>query len=711
VGPNTQSDFYSLQVDVASGGTVQATMTHGGTRKTVRLTSGQPYLDVVYRAGAQTQYIQSGFSPDVVDLLYNGEMDRVWGGGPQTYMGQRNPNTGATAAYVLGAGGATHQSSFTSTLMKVDEVRGTQKFQFYLFAGATSPPDGFGQIAELEALRAGLGDQLPPEAVRGTYFPTTRQLTLTFDEPVETGTIVVTGLSLDADADGTSDVTLDGGSSVLTSGNAATVTLLVSNAVHAAIQALPDRNALELQMTAGAVRDGAGNLCAALTQAGDVPVSYGPPTRITLDGRFDPSEWPVCAVAAADSFDSQWNAGPEDITNEIQALYATWDSTYLYLGLRGIVTGNSWILYLDTDPGGPQGQTDLTAIDAWERGATFSAPGFKPDWQLGAYQHQGAFDSQSFFRILSATATQDYTDSTLRAFDPMHQYGLSGGSEIAIPWSTLYGLGAGRVPANASIGLAASICWDPEPNGQLGGDQVPNNLSASPPALDQRVLVALDADGDGFPDPIDRTPPALVSATPAGYDSVLVLAFSEPVTAATAQIPARYTVYESGNPTATLPVLAATLLPGAQQVRLRVSGMRAVPYTVVANAIADASCFANVASQTSVQFQGPPVSVPTGPAALALELAAPWPNPSRDGRMLLRYRLPALADESPVRLGLFDASGRLVRALLDGPQPGGEYRVSFDGTDARGARLAAGLYFVRLSRGAMQMTRRVVVMP
>ncbi len=711
VGPNTQNDLYALQVEIPTGSTVQATLSRGGTRKTVRLTAGQPYLDVVYRVGAQSQYIQSGFSPDVVDLLYNGQMQRVWGGGPQTYMGQRNPNTGATAAYVLGGGGASHQSSFSSTLMKVDEIVGSQKFQFLLYAGATSPPDGFGQIAELEALRAGLTDQLPPEAVRGTYFPATRQLALTFDEPIQSGTISVTGIRLDANNDGVADVTLDGGCTVLTPGNAATVTLLLSPAVHTAIQALPDKNALELLLLAGSVRDAAGNLCAALTHTGDVRVSYGPPTLITLDGRFDPSEWPDCAIAAADSFDSQWNAGPSNITNEIQALYATWDSTYLYLGLRGIVTGNSWILYLDTDPGGPNGQTDLTAIDAWERGATFTAPGFRPDWQLGAYQHQGPFDSQSFFRILSPTTTANYTDSTLRAFDPQHQYGLAGGSELAIPWSVLYGLGPGRVPANASIGLAASLCWDPEPAGQLGGDQVPNNLSAAPPVLDSRVLVPLDANGDGYPDPIDRTPPSLVSVTPAGYDSVLVLGFSEKVAAARAQTPSRYTVYESGNPTQTVPVVRATLQPGAQSVRLLVSGLRSVPYTVVASGIADSSCFANVASQTSAQFQGPPVAVPPGPAPLTLELSSPWPNPSRDGRMLIRYRLPADSGELPVRLGLYDASGRLVRALLDGPQPAGEYRVSFDGTDAQGRRLAAGLYFVRVSRGALQMARRVAVMP
>jgi len=702
-----------MSVDVSSGNTVQASFTRDGLKKTVKLTLGQPYLDVVYRSGTDTQYIQSGFSPDVVDLLYNGRMDRIWGGGNKTYMGQRNPNTAATAAYVLGNGGATHQQSFSSTLMRVDEVYGTQKFQFFLFAGTTSAPDGNGHIAELDALAAGLGDQLLPEAVRGTYFPATKQLSLTFDEPVQTANVVVTGIRIDANNDGAADVTLDGGCTVLTAGNAATITIQVSNAVHAAIQALPDRNAMELLLNAGAVRGVAGNLIATLTHTGNVPVSYGPPTRITLDGRFDASEWLGCTVAAADSNDSQWNAGPNNLTNEIQAVNATWDSTYLYLGLRGVVTGNSWILYLDTDPGGPNGQTNLTAIDAWERGATFTAPGFKPDWNLGAYQHQGAFDSQSFFKILSATTTANYTDSILKAFDPSHQFGLNGGSELAIPWSTLYGLGAGRVPANASIGLVASLCWDPEPAGQLGGDQAPSNISASAPVIDNRVLVSIDANGDGYPDVIDRTGPALVSAVPTGYDSVIVLQFSEALLPTTATQISRYLVYQSGNPNATLDVKSATMQAGNTQVRLVVTAMSYVPYTVVVSGVADVSCFQNTTSQTSAQFQGPPVAVDnTGVWTARLELAPPFPNPVRRGSTTVEYRLPGgLGTSQDVLLAVFDPTGRRVRTLVSGPQSPGVYRVAFDGTDDRSQRLAPGLYFVRVSDGASMQTRRVVLMP
>lgn len=713
VGPNRQNDLYAMSVDVSSGSTVQISLTRDGLQKIVKLTLGQPYLDVIYKTGTDTQYIQSGFSPDVVDLLYNGRMDRVWGGGNRTYMGQRNPNTAATAAYVLGNGGATHQMSFSSTLMKADEIFGSQKFQFYLFAGATSAPDVNGHIAELDALSAGLGDQLAPEAVRGTYFPATQQLALTFDEPVQSANVVVTGIRIDANHDGVADVTLDAGSTVLTAGNAATITLQVSNAVHNAIQALPDRNAMELLLNAGAVRDAAGNLVLALTHLGNVPVSYGPPTLITLDGRFDANEWPGCTVAVADSNDSQWNAAPNNLTNEIQSIHATWDSTYLYLGVRGIATGNSWVLYLDTDPNGPNGQTNLTAINAWERGATFTAPGFKPDWNLGAYQHQGGFDSQSFFKLLSATTTANYTDSILKAFDPSHQFGLNGGSELAIPWSTLYGLGSGRVPANAKVGLVASLCWDPEPAAELGGDQAPNNLAATAPAIDNRVLVTIDGNGDGIPDIIDRTAPALVSAVPTGYDSVIVLQFNEALLPATATQISRYLVYQTGNPNATLAIKSATLQAANTQVRLVVSAMAYVPYTVVVSGVSDVSCFQNTTSQTTASFQGPPVAVEPGPlASTRLELASPYPNPVRRGNTTIEYRLPGASGQTQdVHLAVYDPTGRRVRTLVSGPQAAGVYRVAFDGADDRGQRLAPGLYFVRVSNGAMMQTRRVALMP
>ena len=188
----------------------------------------------------------------------------------------------------------------------------------------------------------------------------------------------------------------------------------------------------------------------------------------------------------------------------------------------------------------------------------------------------------------------------------------------------------------------ASLAWDPEPSGALGGDQAPNNIAAIAPVIDNRTLLTIDANGDGVPDAIDRTAPALTSAVATGNDSVVVLQFSEPLLAATANQASRYSMYQTGNPTATLTVKSATLQPGGTQVRLVVAHMSYVPYTVVAIGIADASCFQNVAGLLSAAFQGPPVSVdPRAALPRVLELSPPWPNPNRDGRVNVEYRLPA----------------------------------------------------------------------
>ncbi len=708
VGPDHQGEFYAMQVDTSSGNTVQATFAHSGVKKVVRLTLGQPYLDCVYRVGANTQYIQSGWTPDLVDLLYNARMDRIWA--PDiSYMGRRNPNTGATGAFVLGGGGAQFQKEVGGTLMKADEVRGTQKFEFYVYAGPTSAPDGGGNVAELQALSAALGDRLPPEAVSGTYFPATHQLTLTFDETVRYDQVTMAGIAVDANNDGTAEVTLDGGCTVLNGANSAILTILVSGAVHTAIQGV-DHNQMRLLLQPGAVRDPAANPCALLTNAGNVPVSYGPPTLITLDGYVNPSEWPSCTMAVADSFDSGWNS-PGQTNNEIQAVYCQWDSTYLYLGIRGVVTGNSWLLYLDTDPNGPNGFTDLRTIDHWERGAQFTAAGFKPDWQFGSYQHQGIYDGQSFWKLTSATTSADSTPAILAAFDPMHTHGLNGGSEIAIPWNTLYGLGAGRVPSGASVGFVASLAWDPEPGGALGGDQAPNNLAATAPTLDDFRLVTVDANADGVPDATDRTAPTLVGAAYTGWDSVITVQFDEPVTAATANQATRYTIYQTGNPSASLEVRSATLQADQQSVRLLVSPMSHVPYTAIASGVADVSCFHNAAAQTSIQFQGPPVAVDRGaPAVRALSLATPVPNPTR-GRSIVAYALPGTHGPVAVSLEVYDLGGRLVRTLVRAVQPAGEYRVACDGRDNGGRSLASGLYFVRLSAGASQQVKRLIILP
>ena len=346
-------------------------------------------------------------------------------------------------------------------------------------------------------------DTIGPAVTAATYYPSSDRLQLTFDQIVTScdpaGVTVVEGLGA------TSSVTLPGATPITETGPAVTRTFALDAATAAAIEAMSGD--LYLEIAAGAAQDENAVGGPALTVGDGLPVEVAA-TAIAIDGNIDPVEW-AAAQVLPDSNDSAWTA-----SNEIDRLLVRWDQDYLYLAIDGQVSANSWLLYLDVDPGSGNGQTDLTAIDAWERGASFTAPGFAPDFQYGCYQHQSVYDSDGFWQLLSPTATQDRSGEIQSAFDSYHTFGDASGSELAIPWNTLYGLGQGAVPAGAQIALVASICWDPEPSGELGGDVVPNNLAAALPAVDNAWTLTVDADGNGIPDGggASATPPTAAPA-------------------------------------------------------------------------------------------------------------------------------------------------------------------------------------------------------
>ncbi len=700
VSPHFEHSFYSMAVNRASGDTVEATFECGGIRKVVRLFLGQPYIDAVYYTGGQDTYIQTGFSPDLVDLVWNASMNRIWVS-DVAYMGQRNPNTGATGAYVIGDGGCSHVKDFTGTIMKGDEIKGRQAFEFFVYAGKTSPPDGAGRIAELDALADSLYDKVRPEVVASTYYPGRDELSVEFTEDVAYDLVTLAGISIDDDDDGVAEVTLDGGSSVLNTADATVIIIAVASATASQIEALNTSN-MRLLLAPNTVYDVNGNGNLAVTNEDDKMISYGPPTEISVDGYLTSGEWPACALAVPDSNDSEWTAA-----NEIDGLYVTWDSTYLYLALDGEVSANSWLIYLDTDPGGPDGQTNLTAIDHWERGTVFTAPGFKADWQYGCYQHQGQYDSDSFFKITSATTSVEYSDSILSAFDSMHNYGDAGGSELAIPWSVLFGLGEGRVPSNCQVSIVASLCWDPEPDGVLGGDSAPSNISAVLPTIDRVHTFAVDQNGDGWPDLPDRTPPTLVSAS-SPADTLVSVQFSEPVTEATAENAINYYAYETAVPANELEIVSATLQGDGTTVELKTGHQSNVAYTLLVSGVRDTSCYANeIVANSSIQFTGTVVSVPgeeTTPPVNALRQNFPNPfNPVTNIEL-------SLSVACHVSLRVYDISGRLVKTLVAEPRAAGTHRFAWDGLSDEGRECSSGVYFYEVVAGDFKETRKMVLM-
>lgn len=98
-------------------------------------------------------------------------------------------------------------------------------------------------------------------------------------------------------------------------------------------------------------------------------------------------------------------------------------------------------------------------------------------------------------------------------------------------------------------------------------------------------------------------------------------------------------------------------------------------------------------------------AVAVEPAAASSDFAlAAVPNPSA-AAVTLRYAQP---HEGAVAIDVFDASGRRVRRVVDGWQPAGEGRATWDGRDAGGARVSPGIYFARLEGAGRALVLRIV---
>jgi hypothetical protein len=94
------------------------------------------------------------------------------------------------------------------------------------------------------------------------------------------------------------------------------------------------------------------------------------------------------------------------------------------------------------------------------------------------------------------------------------------------------------------------------------------------------------------------------------------------------------------------------------------------------------------------------VDLPARETAFALDPVRP--NPTSGSALTVRF---ALADAALARLDLLDVAGRRVASREVGSLGGGSHTTNLDG----GARLAPGIYVVRLTQGTNQRARRVAV--
>jgi hypothetical protein len=99
-------------------------------------------------------------------------------------------------------------------------------------------------------------------------------------------------------------------------------------------------------------------------------------------------------------------------------------------------------------------------------------------------------------------------------------------------------------------------------------------------------------------------------------------------------------------------------------------------------------------------------SIPVAPAtAFAFDRARPNPT---TGRTTFEFATPVACD---ARLELFDLLGRRVAVAHDAPVGPGRHAIEWNGADASGARVRAGLYVCRLHAGAHWAEKKLLIVP
>ena len=83
------------------------------------------------------------------------------------------------------------------------------------------------------------------------------------------------------------------------------------------------------------------------------------------------------------------------------------------------------------------------------------------------------------------------------------------------------------------------------------------------------------------------------------------------------------------------------------------------------------------------------------------------PNPFTSS-MSFAYEVPE--GGAGVEIGVYNVAGRLVKALVSGPQSAGRQAITWDGRDGSGVQMARGVYFLKSQVAGNRTTHRVIYM-
>jgi hypothetical protein len=396
VDPNYRNDLYDLAVDGVTDSTAQIHFSHGGLTKTFRVKQGQPYLDVRYDTGDRNGYIQHGYTPDLVDMIWNADLTRIW---PQdvAYMGYRNPNTGATGACILGNGGCSHGHEFSGTLLRGDEIHGWDRFGYLFYAGYTSAPDTQGRIAELEALKTQNLDHFSPKLYSPAVFYNGTTVEVNFSEAVNQAT-----------AQNTANWSLQGFPRTYN----VTAAVRQSNWNKVRLTVSPTFVSGDSgTVVCSNVTDLNGNVVLPSNHTAMLMVPNGlTPHTIVIDGTRD------------------FSVSSELIYGGTDTLFVTWDYDALYIGYypRDLNTQGDFFINIDTNQTNNAG----ASRDSWDR-VNFANP-FRPEYQVAM---EGGTNLPQLNRWTGTAWT--YPGSGTPAVTSYNGWSGNLLTEVRIPWAAI----------------------------------------------------------------------------------------------------------------------------------------------------------------------------------------------------------------------------------------------------------------------------------
>ncbi len=99
------------------------------------------------------------------------------------------------------------------------------------------------------------------------------------------------------------------------------------------------------------------------------------------------------------------------------------------------------------------------------------------------------------------------------------------------------------------------------------------------------------------------------------------------------------------------------------------------------------------------------IAAETAATPSAFALGANYPNPFNPGTTIPVSVAAGIGD---VDLTIYNVLGQLVRQIWNGPLAAGEHRLTWDGRDAEGQAVAAGVYLVRLHQSEQTRIRKMV---